>query len=64
MERTRVLLPGSSLTDPQGPRYYDATDLRVGETVTVFAHQFVLLDADEYVFSPYAYAIFTSRHYI
>ncbi|KAI8825058.1 uncharacterized protein EV422DRAFT_617490 [Fimicolochytrium jonesii] len=51
MERTRVLLPGSSLTDPGGPRYYDATDLHVGATVTVFAHQFVLLDADEYVYN-------------
>ncbi|KAI9105391.1 hypothetical protein DFS34DRAFT_574438 [Phlyctochytrium arcticum] len=51
MERTRVLLPGSSLSDPQGPRYYIAPDLYVGATVTVFAHRFVLLDADEYVFN-------------
>ncbi|KAJ3020680.1 EF-hand domain-containing protein 1 [Thoreauomyces humboldtii] len=51
MERTRVLLPGSALTDPQGPSYYTARDLHVGNTVTVFAHHFVLLDADEYVFN-------------
>ncbi|KAI8908804.1 hypothetical protein DFJ77DRAFT_129954 [Powellomyces hirtus] len=51
MERTRVLLPGSALTDPNGPQYYNAQNLFVGATVTVFAHHFVLLDADEYVFN-------------
>ncbi|KAJ3166475.1 EF-hand domain-containing protein 1 [Geranomyces variabilis] len=51
MERTRVLLPGSSLTDPAGPQYYNAQNLFVGACVTVFAHDFILLDADEYVFN-------------
>ncbi|KAJ3101596.1 EF-hand domain-containing protein 1 [Phlyctochytrium bullatum] len=51
MERTRVLKPGSSLSSPQGPSYYDARDLHVGATVEVFKRRFLLLDADEYVFN-------------
>ena len=51
MERTRVLKPGSSLTDPQGPSFYDIKDLYVGGKIEVLSHSFVLLDADEYVFN-------------
>ncbi|KAJ3047590.1 EF-hand domain-containing protein 1 [Rhizophlyctis rosea] len=51
MERTRVLLPTSSLTDPTGPKYYTVRDLSVGSTLTINAHTFILLDADEYVFN-------------
>lgn len=50
MERTHVLKPGSSLSSPQGPEYYDVQDLYVGATIEIFKHRFVLLDADEYVF--------------
>ncbi|KAL5036620.1 hypothetical protein BDV3_005806 [Batrachochytrium dendrobatidis] len=51
MERTRVLRPGSSLSDVAGPSYYDVNDLFVGCTLHVLSHCFVLLDADEYVFN-------------
>ncbi|KAI8924924.1 hypothetical protein BC831DRAFT_463157, partial [Entophlyctis helioformis] len=51
MERTRVLRPGSSLSDPAGPSYYDIKDLYVGGKIDVLSHRFVLLDADEYVFN-------------
>ena len=51
MERTRVLRPGSSLSDPSGPSYYDLKDLFVGNMIEVLSHRFVLLDADEYVFN-------------
>ena len=51
MERTRVLKPGSSLTDINGPSYYDIKDLYVGGRIEVLSHSFVLLDADEYVFN-------------
>ncbi|KAJ3275375.1 EF-hand domain-containing protein 1 [Terramyces sp. JEL0728] len=51
MERTRVLRPGSSLSDPQGPSYYDATDLYIGVKIKVLSHKFVLVDADEFVFN-------------
>jgi hypothetical protein len=51
MERTRVLRPGSSLSDPSGPLYYDITDLHVGTKIEVLSHHFVLIDADEYVFN-------------
>ncbi|KAI8803222.1 hypothetical protein BJ742DRAFT_857699 [Cladochytrium replicatum] len=51
MERTRVPKPGSSLSSPNGPSYYDAPDLFVGTTIEIFRHRFVLLDADEYVFN-------------
>ena len=50
MERTRVLRPGSSLTDAQGPLYYTPADLYVGGQIEVLSHHFVLLDADDYVF--------------
>lgn len=50
MERTRVLLPGSSLTDENGPLYYEAKDLYVGGKIGVLSHSFVLLDADEYAY--------------
>jgi EF-hand domain-containing protein 1 len=51
MERTRVLQPGSTLSSPSGPTYYEAHDLYVGATIEVLRHRFVLLDADEYVFN-------------
>lgn len=51
MERTRVLLPGSSLLSPQGPLYYNPEDLFVGGKIEVLSHHFVLLDADEFVFN-------------
>lgn len=51
MERTRVLRPGSSLSDPSGPLYYDLTDLYVGTKIEVLSHHFVLIDADEYVYN-------------
>ncbi len=51
MERTRVLRPGSSLSDPSGPLYYDITDLFVGAKIEILSHHFVLIDADEYVFN-------------
>lgn len=51
MERTRVLQPGSSLTDPQGPVYYNCEHLYVGAKIVILSHSFVLLDADEYVFN-------------
>ena len=51
MERTRVLRPGSFLSDPSGPLYYDITDLYVGAKIEVLSHHFVLIDADEYVFN-------------
>ncbi|KAJ3413555.1 EF-hand domain-containing protein 1 [Chytridiales sp. JEL 0842] len=51
MERTRVLKPGSTLSSPSGPEYYDTKDLHVGATIEVFRRRFVLLDADEYVFN-------------
>jgi hypothetical protein len=51
MERTRVLKPGSSLSDANGPIYYGIEDLRMGARITVLSRNFVLLDADEYVFN-------------
>ncbi|KAJ3220241.1 EF-hand domain-containing protein 1 [Dinochytrium kinnereticum] len=51
MERTRVLKPGSTLSSPSGPDYYDAKDLYVGAVIEVFKRSFILLDADEYVFN-------------
>jgi hypothetical protein len=51
MERTRVLLPGSSLSDPKGPSYYEISDLFIGAKLQVLSHHFVLIDADEYVFN-------------
>ncbi|KAJ3072372.1 EF-hand domain-containing protein 1 [Podochytrium sp. JEL0797] len=51
MERTRVLKPGSSLSSPEGPSYYNVPDLYVGAHITIFKHRFVLLDADEFVFN-------------
>ncbi|KAJ2996739.1 EF-hand domain-containing protein 1 [Globomyces sp. JEL0801] len=51
MERTRVLKPGSSLSDLSGPSYYDCTDLYLGVKIQVLSHTFILIDADEYVFN-------------
>jgi hypothetical protein len=51
MERTRVLRPGSSLSDPQGPSYYEISDLYIGAKLQVLSHHFLLIDADEYVFN-------------
>jgi hypothetical protein len=51
MQRTRVLQPGSSLSDAQGPVYYNCEDLYVGAKIVILSHNFVLLDADEYVFN-------------
>ncbi|KAI8855229.1 hypothetical protein BC829DRAFT_438644 [Chytridium lagenaria] len=51
MERTRVLKPGSTLSSPSGPEYYDTKDLFVGAVIEVFKRKFILLDADEYVFN-------------
>ncbi len=51
MERTRVLRPGSSLSDPQGPSYYEIQDLYIGAKLQVLSHHFCLIDADEYVFN-------------
>jgi hypothetical protein len=51
MERTRVLRPGCSLSDPQGPSYYEISDLYIGAKLQVLSHHFVLIDADEYVFN-------------
>lgn len=51
MERTRVLRPGSSLSDPSGPSYYEISDLYIGVKIQVLSHHFVLIDADEYVFN-------------
>jgi hypothetical protein len=51
MERTRVLKPGSTLSDSKGPDYYDIIDLHIGARLQVLSHHFVLLDADEYVFN-------------
>ncbi|KAJ3028205.1 UNVERIFIED_CONTAM: EF-hand domain-containing protein 1 [Siphonaria sp. JEL0065] len=51
MDRSRVLKPGSSLSDPNGPLYYEVHDLYVGATVDFFRHKFTLLDADEFVFN-------------
>lgn len=51
MERTRVLQPGSSLSSPNGPLYYEVHHLFVGAIMDVFRHRFILLDADEFVFN-------------
>jgi hypothetical protein len=51
MERTRVLQPGSSLSDAQGPVYYNCEDLYVGAKIVILSHNFLLLDADEYAFN-------------
>lgn len=51
MERTRVLQPGSALSDQSGPVYYDVKHLYVGGKIEVLSHSFVLLDADEYAFN-------------
>ncbi len=51
MERTRVLTPGSSLTDPAGPTYYDAKNFYVGGAIEVLSRKFILLDADEFAFN-------------
>jgi EF-hand domain-containing protein 1 len=51
MERTRVLLPGSSLSDSKGPSYYTISDLYIGARIHVLSHQFILIDADEYVYN-------------
>lgn len=50
-ERTRHLKPGSSLLSPSGPVYYSTEDLYVGGKIAVCSSNFVLLDADEYVFN-------------
>ncbi len=46
LERTRVEKPGST---PNHPIYYTPQDLAIGATIQVFKHQFVIMDADEYV---------------
>jgi EF-hand domain-containing protein 1 len=51
MERTRVLQPGSSLSDPAEPAFYDIKHLYVGSKIEILSRAFVLLDADEYVFN-------------
>ena len=51
MERNRVMRPGSSLSDVNGPKYYDATDLYVGNKLEILCRQFALIDADEFVFN-------------
>jgi hypothetical protein len=51
LERTRALKPGSSLSDPNGPIYYESNDLFVGCTLEIYRHRFVLVEADEYVFA-------------
>ncbi|KAI9209172.1 uncharacterized protein BJ171DRAFT_560984 [Polychytrium aggregatum] len=67
MERTRVLKPGSSLSSPEGPSYYEASDLYVGAAIDVFHRRFILLDADEYVFNymenfPHQFPFSDPRH--
>ena len=51
LERTRALKPGSSLSDPNGPSYYESYDLFVGCTLEIHRHKFILVEADEYVFA-------------
>ncbi|KAJ3086410.1 EF-hand domain-containing protein 1 [Quaeritorhiza haematococci] len=51
LERTRVLKPGSSLSDPTGPKYYEVQDFHIGSVLKINGREFILLDADEYVFN-------------
>jgi hypothetical protein len=53
MERTRVLQPGSSLSDARGPVYYEAAHLFLGAELEILRRKFVILNADEYVFNHY-----------
>ncbi|CAM4687424.1 unnamed protein product [Leuciscus chuanchicus] len=46
LEKTRVPKPGSTVENPE---YYGPADFSIGATVEVFAHRFVLTDADRYV---------------
>ncbi|KAJ3350141.1 EF-hand domain-containing protein 1 [Allomyces javanicus] len=48
LEKTKVLFPGFSR---QHPKYYTASDFFVGGVVTMHAHTFQLLDADEAVYT-------------
>ncbi|KAJ3286632.1 EF-hand domain-containing protein 1 [Borealophlyctis nickersoniae] len=55
MERTRILLPTSSLSTSStgtssGPEYYTSHHLHLGTTLHIHSHLFTLIDADEYVF--------------
>jgi EF-hand domain-containing protein 1 len=51
MDRTRVLKPGSSLAAVNGPKYYDITELYVGASLEILCRQFLLIDADEFVYN-------------
>ena len=44
--RTRVCKPGSTVLSPQ---FYTPADFAIGAVITIFAHRFVIVDADEYV---------------
>lgn len=46
LEKTRIPKPGCTIDNPV---YYGPADFAIGTTVEVFAHRFILTDADEYV---------------
>ena len=46
LERTRAVKPGSKVDNPD---FYTPADFKIGSTVEVFKHRFVIQDADEYV---------------
>ena len=46
LERTRAVKPGSKVDNPD---FYTPADFKIGSTVEVFKHRFILQDADEYV---------------
>jgi hypothetical protein len=48
LEKSKILVPGAT---KQAPKYYVSKDFFVGARVTINAHTFHLMDADEFVFS-------------
>lgn len=46
LERTKVRKPGSSIDNPE---FYSPADFKIGATVEIYKHKFIITDADRYV---------------
>ena len=46
LERTKVRKPGTSIDKPE---FYTPADFKIGATIEIYKHKFVIYDADRYV---------------
>ena len=46
LERTKVRKPGSSIDNPE---FYTPADFKIGATIEIYKHKFIITDADRYV---------------